>query len=70
MEIRRGILRAFDTGAYTASIEIAGSISVWLTGVAVARNIASADLVTGRKVAVLFFDPSNQDDAVLCAVWT
>jgi hypothetical protein len=70
MEIRRGILRAFDAGTYTASIEIAGSISVWLTGVAVARNIASGDLVTGRKVAVLFFDPSNPDDAVLFAVWT
>lgn len=70
MEIRRGILRAFDSGTYTASIEIVGSIAVWLTGVPVSRDIASGDLVTGRKVAVLFFEPSNQNDAVLCAVWT
>jgi hypothetical protein len=63
-------LRAFDSGSYTASVEVDGSISVWLTGVPVSRDIVSGDLVAGRKVAVLFFDPSNQNDAVLCAVWT
>ena len=70
MDMRRGVLRAFDSGTYKASVEIAGSIAVWLTGVPVARNIAAADLVTGRNVAVLFFDPANPNDAVLAAVWT
>jgi hypothetical protein len=70
MEMRRGILRAFDAGTYEATVEMAGSLSVWLTGVAVARNIASGDMVNGRKVALLFFDPSNPDDAVVTAVWT
>ena len=70
MEIRRGTLRAFDSGTYKATVEVAGSISVWLTGVAVARNIAGAELVAGRKVSVVFFDPSNPDDAVVNAVWT
>ena len=36
----------------------------------VARNIAAADLVNGRNIAILLFDPSNQKDAVLAAVWT
>ena len=70
MELRRGILRAFASGSYTATVEVAGSIAVWLTGVAVARNIAAAEMVTGRKVALIFFDASNPADAVVSAVWT
>ena len=70
MEIRRGILRAFDAGSYTATVEVAGSIATWLSGVAVARNIDAAEMVTGRRVALLLFEPSNPDDMVLCAVWT
>ena len=70
MEIRRGILRAFDSGSYTATIEVAGSIATWISGVAVARNINSAELIAGRRVALLLFDPSNPDDMVLSAVWT
>jgi hypothetical protein len=70
MEIRRGVLRAFDAGSYTATIEVAGSIATWLSGVAVARNIDSAELIAGRRVALLLFDPSNPDDMVVCAVWT
>jgi hypothetical protein len=70
MNMRRGVLHAFDSGTYKATVEIAGSIAVWLTGVAVARNIASSELTAGRNVAVLQFDPSNPNDAVVAAVWT
>jgi len=69
MEIRRGVLRAFDAGSYTATVEVAGSIATWLSGLAVARNIDSAELIAGRHVALLLFDPSNPDDMVVCAVW-
>ena len=69
MEIRRGILRGFNAGSYTATVQVAGSIATWLTGVAVARNIDSAEMVEGRSVALLLFDPSNPDDMVVCAVW-
>jgi hypothetical protein len=70
MEMRRGVLKSFDSGTYKATVEITGSLAVWLSGVAVARNIAAAELTAGRKVAVLFFDPANPNDAVLSAVWT
>jgi len=70
MEIRHGTLRSFDAGTFKATVEIAGSIAVWLSGVPVARNIAGAELVAGRNCAVLQFDPSNPEDAVLAAVWT
>jgi len=69
MDMKRGILRNFDAGSYTASVQVAGSIATWLTGVAVARNIDSAELVEGRSVALLQFDASNPDDMVVCAVW-
>ena len=70
MQLKRGTLRDFDGGSYTATVEMAGSIAVWLSGLAVARNIASGELTAGRKVAVIFFDGSNPNDAVLSAVWT
>jgi hypothetical protein len=70
MEISHGTLRSFDSGTYTATVEIPGSIAVWLTGVPVARNIAGAELIAGRHCAVLQFDASNPKDAVLAAVWT
>jgi len=69
MEMRRGVLHAFDSGTYKATVEIAGSISVWLTGVPVAHNIASSEMTAGRNVAVLQFDAANPSDAVVAAVW-
>jgi hypothetical protein len=48
---------------------MSGSLSVWLDSVPVSRAIPSGEMVAGRRVAVLFFDPSNPKDAVVCAVW-
>ena len=70
MEMRRGVLRNFDAGTYRAAVEMAGSLSTYLTSVPVARNVAAADMVNGRNVALLLFDPSNPDDMVVAAVWT
>jgi hypothetical protein len=70
MQIRRGVLRAFNSGTHTATVQVAGSVATWLGGVAVARNIPSGDMVAGRNVALLQFDPANPDDMVVCAVWT
>jgi hypothetical protein len=70
MRVRRGEIKAFDSGAYTATVQMAGSLSVWLSGVPVARNIAAAEMVVGRKCALIFFDDTNPDDAVLVAVYT
>jgi hypothetical protein len=70
MQVRHAVLRGFDAGSYTATVEFEGSIAVWLSGVPVARNIAGAELVAGRHCAVLQFDASNPEDAVVAAVWT
>jgi hypothetical protein len=69
MEMKRGILQAFDSDDYVATVAMSGSLSVWLDSVPVSRAIPSGEMVAGRRVAVLFFDPSNPKDAVVCAVW-
>jgi hypothetical protein len=70
MRVRKGELKAFDSGAYTATVQVAGSLSVWLSGVPVARNIAAGEMVVGRKCALIFFDDANPNDAVLAAIYT
>ena len=68
-EIRRGTLRAFDSGTYRATVQLDGSLAVWLESVPVARNLPTAEVVVGRSVAVLFWDTANPSDAVVMAVW-
>lgn len=69
-DIRTAVLRAFDGATYTATLQLTGSLQRYLTGVPVARNIASGEMTAGRKVAVSLFDASNPADAVVFAVWT
>ncbi len=47
----------------------AGSYKVYLEDIAVAGNIAAAEMTTGRKMAVLFFDEHNPKEAVVIAVY-
>lgn len=70
MVVRRGTVRSFDAVAYTADVQVAGSLLVWLEGVPVARNIPAAEMVVGRRCAVLFFAEADPRDAVVVAVYT
>ena len=70
MKLRKGELRSFNSGNYTATVRLASSYKVYLEDVAVARNLTSAEMVTGRKVAVVFFDEHNPKEAVVVAVYT
>ena len=67
---KRGIVQSFDAGTYKATIQISGSLSVWLGEVRVSRNIPASEMVSGRSCAIIFFDESNPDDAVLVAVYS
>ena len=69
-DIRKGILKAFDSTPYTATVQIEGSLSVWLEDIPVSRGIPTAEMVTGRTVVVIFLDSGNPADAVVSAVWT
>lgn len=69
-EIRQGVLKAFDSLNWVATVQISGSLAQWLRSVPVSRSIAAVEMVAGRKVAVALFDPTNAADAVVFAVWT
>ena len=68
--IKKGIIEAFNSTPYTATVQIAGSLSVWLEGIPVSRGIPSAEVVVGRGCAIIFFDETNPHDAVVVAVYT
>ena len=68
--IRKGILKAFDAPTHTATVQIIGSLSVWLSAIPTTRGIAAIDMVAGRYVAVLTPDPGQPGDSVVIAVWT
>jgi hypothetical protein len=70
MSLRKAELRSFDSGNYLATIRLASGYKVYLEDVAVARNLPSAEMVVGRKVAVIFFDDNNPREAVVAAVYT
>ena len=70
MRLRKGVLRGFNSGNYTATVQMASSYKVYLEDIAVARNLPSAEMVTGRKVAVVFFDEHNPKEAVVVAIYT
>jgi hypothetical protein len=70
MRLRKGVLKSFSSGDYTATVQLAGSYKAYLDGVAVARNLPAIEMTLGRKVAVIFFDENNAKDAVVIAVYT
>ena len=70
MKFRKAELRNFNSGNYTATVRVSSSYKVYLEDIAVARNLPSSEMITGRKVAVLFFDEYNPKESVIVAVYT
>ena len=70
MRLRRGMLRSFNSGNYTATVQLIGSYKVYLEDITVARNLPTTEMATGRSVAVIFFDEHNPKEAVVVAVYT
>ena len=70
MRMKKGVLKSFNSGDYTATVQLAGSYKVYLEDVIVARNLPTAEMTAGRKVAVILFDEHNPKEAVVVAVYT
>ncbi len=70
MRLRKGVLRSFNLGNYTATVQLVGSYKFYLEDIALARNLPAAEMTTGRKVAVIFFDEHCPKEAVVIAVYT
>jgi len=68
--VPKGPVKGFNAGSYTATVQVTGSLSVWLADVPVARNIATAEMVIGRRCALIFFSESDPRDALVVGVYT
>lgn len=69
MRLKKGILKSFNSGNYTATVQLTSSFKVYLEDITVARNLPSAEMIAGRKVAMVFFDEYNPKEAVVVAVY-
>jgi hypothetical protein len=67
--LKRAVLKSYTGGTHRGSVQIAGSLSVWLEDIAVATDVPAADCVAGRECAVLFFTDDNPTDAVVICIY-
>ncbi len=68
--IRKGIVKSFNAGTHKATVQIIGSLSVWLADIPTNRGIAAGEMLATRYCAVLTPDPGQPGDSVVIAVWT
>ena len=71
MELRHGTIRGFNSSAFTADVQLDGSVPTWLTGARISRAIPSSEVLTGRSCIVAFVaDPSDPTETVVISVYT
>jgi hypothetical protein len=70
VSIFRGTLAAWDSGTFLATVRLDGSSAQALSGIKTSRAIASADMVTGRKILLDTGDHNDPSDFVVTAVYT
>ena len=70
MDIRRGVVTAFDQGTYRAAVQLVGSREVTLTEVPVNKGLTAAAVTVGSSCAVVFLSPHDPKDVVVVAVWS
>ena len=66
--ITRGTIKAYDAGSHSATVQLAGSLAVWLEDVAVSTAITGADVAVGDECGVVFFTGDDPDDAVIVSL--
>ncbi len=66
--VKQGILKTFNAVDYLATIQLIGSLSMWLSNVPVSRGIASGEMIAGRTVYVLFTESSTPSDGMIVGV--
>ena len=69
MNVKQALLKSFNSANYTATVQLVGSAQSYLENITVARNIPTAEMITGREVAILFFDEFRAGGAVVAGVW-
>jgi hypothetical protein len=66
--LKRATIKAYNPSTHKATVQIAGSLSVWLNDLTVAVDIPPPLVVPGGECAVLLFTDDNPDDGVVVAV--
>ena len=69
MPIRKGTLKSFNDTTKKATVQIDGSLSLYLTQVPVSRVLTATEMTAGRTVAIAFFDDGNPEDAMVLGVY-
>ena len=67
--IKKALIKDFNAGTYRATVQIAGSMGVWLEDIPVSRGISAGEMIAGRQCAIIFFDDTNPADGVVAAVY-
>jgi hypothetical protein len=68
--IKRGIIQAFNSTNWTATVQVLPSQGNYLAGVQVAKHLLAAEMVVGDECAILFFNELNPADALVIAVYS
>jgi hypothetical protein len=66
--VHKAVIRTYDSGTHTASVQLTGSLAHYLAGIRVATNIPAAAVVAGRECTVLALDPNNPTDALVLSI--
>ena len=66
--IARATIKSYDATTHSATVQIAGSLAVWLDALPVSDGIAPADVVAGRECGVIFFTEDNPADAAIVTI--
>lgn len=69
MATYRAKVVSFDSGTWTATVRLDGSAASTLEDVATARNIAAAEMTSGRNLLIDTGDHNHPSDFVVFAVW-
>lgn len=66
--IKRATIKSYDPAANKATVQVAGSLAVWLDAVPVSVAIAPEDVIAGRECGVLFFTGDDPGDAAVITI--
>lgn len=66
---RKAVVKSYDRENHSATVQIVGSLAVWLPDVPVSQAIPPDDVLPGRFVSVLSLDPNNPADMIITSLW-
>ncbi len=66
--LKRGVIKSYTVSTHKATVQIAGSLSVWLASLPVATDVSPAEVVAGRECTVVLFTDDSPDDGVVATI--